>query len=52
MGDDMVMESSVTFGMSKSLYQNQKQEFEEINYGVSIDKLAEMLESGKLQFDV
>jgi hypothetical protein len=52
MGDDMVMERSVTFSMSKSLYQNQKQEFEEINYGVSIDKLAEMLESGKLQFDV
>lgn len=44
------MERSVTFSMSKSLYQ--KQEFEEINYGVSIDKLAEMLESGKLQFDV
>lgn len=27
-------------------------EFETINYGVSIDKLAEMLESGKLRFDV
>jgi len=27
-------------------------EVETINYGVSIDKLAEMLESGKLRFDV
>ena len=30
--------------MSKSLYQNQKQEFEEINYGVSIDKIGERLQ--------
>ena len=28
------------------------EEVETINYGVSIDKLAEMLESGKLRFDV
>lgn len=42
---------SMGYSTAKTLYQ-QKVEYEEINYGVSIDKLAEMLESGKLQFDV
>lgn len=43
MGKCLPDESSHSYGVP---------EYEEINYGVSIDKLAKMLESGELKFDI
>lgn len=46
------LSDSVFMGKSFSKAIYQETEYEEINYGVSIDKLAKMLESEKLTFDV
>jgi hypothetical protein len=34
------------------LYQEANPQMEEVNYGVSLDKLSQMLGSGKLEFEV
>lgn len=52
-----VTKDSYGFAMSKCLPDESSHsygipEYEEINYGVSIDKLAKMLESGELKFDI